>query len=178
MSRHTSCNHGASLLLSVGSSFSQKTFFAWHLSCLKLSLFRLSVSKQGSALTGGKFPEQKNRMSLKICCITNAQLRKAKVIAKLLFRIWKCLHIHVQFVNLRWWDVFHDSMGFTPTGFLSVGFHFPMRKVCISCNTMQHMKLNDLGVTGPPTPCNRIGVQEDNFVFDHFLQFTQWKNVQ
>ena len=27
-------------------------------------------------------------------------------------------------------------------------------------------------------PCIRIGVQEDNFVFDHFLQFSEYKNVQ
>ncbi len=26
-----------------------------------------------------------------------------------------------------------------------------------------------------PAPCIRIGVQEDNFVFDHFLQFYQFE---
>ena len=31
---------------------------------------------------------------------------------------------------------------------------------------------------GPPPPCIRIGVMKDNFVFDHFLQFSDYKNVQ
>ena len=35
-----------------------------------------------------------------------------------------------------------------------------------------------LEVYAPVAPCIRIGVQEDNFVFDHFLQFSQCKNVQ
>ena len=35
-----------------------------------------------------------------------------------------------------------------------------------------------LEVYGPVAPCIRIGVQEDNFVFVHILQFSEYKYVQ
>ena len=111
MSRNTSCNHGASLLLSAGSS-SWEALLNFFLVTLEMFDFLSFVSnscsweavfficrilckfasaycslQQGSGSTERKFSEWKNCMSLKMRCITNQ--KKVKAILAWLF--WKIL---------------------------------------------------------------------------------------
>ena len=45
--------------------------------------------------------------------------------------------------------------------------------VCIG-----HIGTSCFFIFGGGAPCIRIGVMKDNFVFDHFLHFYDYKNVQ
>ena len=110
MSKHTSCSHGTSLLLSAGSS-SLKTFFNfffWH-------LFEVSFVLTIPFFTSRFWVDWRKIFQKKCLALQMLKLGKWKLSQS--YNFWKSLHIHVLYA-LYWWlsentnFVLQESEGF------------------------------------------------------------------